>query len=55
MNSELYMKRLMKCSVAELVRLRDHVTETRGRRFAAFMLALIASAISAKTGLEVVS
>ena len=50
---ERYMRRLARCSMEELVNLREHVASRRGQmRFAAMMLRCITAAILVKAGLE---
>lgn len=50
---ERYMRRLARCSMEELVNLREHVASRRGQmRFAAMMLRCITAAILMKAGLE---
>lgn len=54
MNKEkLYMARLAKRSMKELISIRDYVAAHRGNlRFASMMLKCITTAILVKTGLE---
>lgn len=51
--NEKYMKRLARCSVEELVRLRDFVAERKGSmRYGAMMLQCITAALMLKAGLQ---
>lgn len=54
MNKEkIYMARLARCSMRELVSLREYVAAHRGNmRFASMMLRCITTAILVKAGLE---
>ena len=50
---QIYMSRLAKCSMRELVSLREYVAAHRGNmRFASMMLRCITTAILVKAGLE---
>lgn len=50
---KIYMARLAKCSMRELVSIRDYVAARRGSmRFASMMLRCITTAILVKAGLE---
>ena len=50
---KIYMSRLAKCSMKELISIRDYVSAHRGNmRFASMMLRCITTAILVKAGLE---
>lgn len=50
---DIYMKRLARCSIKELISIRDYVAAHRGNmRFASMMLQCITTAIIIKAGLE---
>lgn len=50
---KIYMARLAKCSMRELISIRDYVAAHRGNmRFASMMLRCITTAILVKAGLE---
>lgn len=50
---KIYMARLAKCSMKELISIRDYVSAHRGNmRFASMMLRCITTAILVKAGLE---
>ena len=50
---KIYMARLAKCSMKELVGLRDYVSAHKGNmRFASMMLRCITAALLVKVGLE---
>ena len=54
MNKEkIYMARLARCSMEELISIRDYVSAHKGNmRFASMMLRCITTAILVKAGLE---
>ena len=50
---KIYMARLAKCSMKELIGIRDYVSAHKGNmRFASMMLRCITTAILVKAGLE---